>query len=183
MRYVFLGFAATMLACAYAFTRIYGDEHSSALPDAPPIVARLFNVSPTELNECAVEIALKGNETVDGLLVDVPSGDLVAEAAKYDSNPMFAGMTIYHKWVAQGRDLCVAKKLRGEAIVVRKLEVSKGYHLSSMTGSRALVKDGDPEPVFGCVDGWHDNGNGCSKDDGTEVCHDWCTKTGKSNAE
>lgn len=120
--------------------------------------------SDDEVNACAQQIALadmyKGN--IEAFLVDTPNANLIAQAKAYSWT---AAETVMAKWVRQGREMCLRLKLTGQPIPKLITQVRPGYHITRSNGSAMLVKDGDPEPVFGCMEGYHpnSNGDGCVK--------------------
>lgn len=134
-----------------------------------------------EINACAVMVAIQDyrsgfdwstekkipnerseEDAIQALLVDSgPNPDFIATSAAYKRS---IGLdTVYTRYVQDGTKLCLAKKMRGEEIVMPELKVRAGYHVTRWNGSAALVKDGDLEPVFGCMDGYHPTGTGCAK--------------------
>lgn len=84
--------------------------------------------------------------------------DILRKKAAYEKQ--FSIPTVYTQYVEEGTKLCIAKKRRGEKIEFPALKVRDGYHVTRQNGSAALVKDGDPEPVFGFMDGFRPTGAG-----------------------
>lgn len=147
------------------------------------VTAPIIPVTNEELNACAVMVAradyrkeydwktkqwipdVHTQDDADQSLI-VDSGlrpNFIVIAKSYD----WLGVpTKYHKYLEDGRKLCIKMKLAGEKIVMPVLRVCDGYHVtrSAGTGSAALVKDGEPEPVFRCAEGYHESPNGCVKD-------------------
>jgi hypothetical protein len=121
-----------------------------------------------ELNACAVQVALGSpvngkywtyEGRVDALLVDTPGGDLLGEARSDAKH--YSLKTISQVWVDEGAKLCLKMKMAGETIKTPDLKVRDGYHIYRWNGSAQLVKNGDADPVFKCIDGYHPNGTGC----------------------
>lgn len=132
---------------------------------APMILSR------SEINDCAVIEArkdeLKDDEgdqqsADDSILVDYGDPpDVVRMADQYD----FVGPTIFRRYVNDGIFLCLFKKLTRQKIEMPSIKLRAGYHITRWNGSASLVKNGDPEPIFGCETGYHPNpnGEGCTK--------------------
>lgn len=81
--------------------------------------------------------------------------------------------TVYDDYLQDGRDICLKHRLAGEQITMPHFDAPRGYHVyRDMSGSAALVKDGDPNPKFDCIEGYHASGipwqpggfGGCVKD-------------------
>lgn len=120
-----------------------------------------------EINACATIVALKDyrreydfntktwianvrteEDAMQSLIVDEGlRPDMLGKKASYERQ--FSIPTVYTKYVQEGIKLCAAKKLRGEKIEFPVLKVKDGYHVTRWNGSASLVKDGEPEPVFG----------------------------------
>jgi hypothetical protein len=115
-----------------------------------------FLVTDNELNACAVILAradylAQGENQEDAdqaLIVDTSERpDILSIARNYDRRPLGAE-TVYQDWVKRGRRLCIKKHLTGERITAPVLKIRTGYHVTRANGGAALVKDGDPEPIF-----------------------------------
>lgn len=134
-----------------------------------------------EINACAVMVARKdyrsgydwntkkkipddrSQESADQSLI-VDNGIHPDFIALSDSYHRSIGIdTVFTYYVNDGIKLCIAMKLRGEKIVMPELKVRDGYHVTRWNGSAALVKNGEQEPVFSCVEGYHPTGHGCVK--------------------
>lgn len=147
----------------------------------PFLAAISVAMTKDEINSCAVMVAIQDyrsgydwntktkipnerseDEAIDSLLVDSgPHPDFIAVSASYKRS---IGLeTVYTQYVRDGTKLCLAKKLRGEKIVMPELKVRVGYHITRQNGSATLVKDGMPEPVFSCMQGYRPTGVGCVK--------------------
>ena len=129
---------------------------------APPSLARVL-VSRDEINRCAQRIALREDYKGDvaSFLVDGGNQDILGISDAYHKS---IGLdTVYTTWARKGARECLRLKLIGRAIPpkITEAELPKGYHITRWNGSAQLVKDGDPEPVFGCMDGYHPTGTGC----------------------
>lgn len=133
---------AIFVALGFAAWRLYPRAFAVAISDE-------------EINACAVEAAIanyrRGDETredaIQSVIVDMGERpDIFAKAAAYKWT---AQRTIYDKYLDDGRRMCIERKLRGEKISMPELKVRDGYHVMRWYGSAALVKDGEPEPVFG----------------------------------
>jgi hypothetical protein len=99
-------------------------------------------------------------DAIQSVLVDMGSHpDIIAERDAYARR--FSLPTVYTKYVEEGTKIALAKRLHGERMVMPELKIAKGYHITRSNGSAAIVKDGDPEPIFGCMEGYQPTGNGC----------------------
>jgi hypothetical protein len=123
-----------------------------------------------EINAGAVEAMISDyrrpgrsrEDAIQSVLVDMGSHpDIIARRDSYARQ--FSIPTIYTRYVEQGAKITLAKRLRGEQMVMPELKVAEGHHITRWNGSAALVKDGDFEPTFGCIAGYHPTGNGCSR--------------------
>lgn len=168
MKTAFILLAALSIATYWFWTPIAGT--------VAPIVA-----SDDEINACATIVAIKEyrrkydwktkawmpdarseEDAIQSLIVDEGERpNMLARKASYERQ--FSIPTVYTKYVEDGAKLCMAKKLRGEKIEFPTLRVRDGYHITRWNGSAAMVKDGDQEPVFSCIDTYHPTGNGCVK--------------------
>lgn len=101
-------------------------------------------------------------DAIQSVLVDMGEHpDIIATRDAYARR--FSIPTVYTGYVQRGTQIALAKRLRGEQMAMPELKVAKGYHITRAFGSAAMVKDGDPEPQFGCIDGYHWNGRECVK--------------------
>lgn len=67
--------------------------------------------------------------------------------------------TLYDEWADEALGICKKHRAKHEPIKMPHYGVPHGYHISrSIDGSASIVKDGDPEPQFRCIDGYHDSG-------------------------
>jgi hypothetical protein len=148
------------------------------VPSALPLLASPI-LTNDEINACATMVAIDdyrrdfGNnastslpfkrtreDAIQSLIVDMGEHpDFIAVAASYARQ--FSIPTVYSRYVEDGTKLCIAMKMRGEKIEMPPLKVADGYHVTRSNGSAALVKDGDPEPIFGCMEGYRPTGTGC----------------------
>lgn len=128
---------------------------------AAPSMARVF-ASRDEINRCAQRVALREDYRGDvaSFLVDGNQDILGASDAYHESIGLD---TVYTVWARKGAKECLKLKLTGRPIpqAITETDLPKGYHITRWNGSAALVKDGDPEPVFGCSDGYHPTGTSC----------------------
>lgn len=84
---------------------------------------------------------------VEAFLVDTPNGNILPEARAYAKR--YPGMTWAEKNMKEGIALAVRMKAVGQKIEMPELKVREGYHITRWNGSASLVKDGEPEPIFG----------------------------------
>lgn len=101
------------------------------------------------------------NGNVEAFLVDTPGGDIIPEARAMAKQ--YPAMTWVEKNRNEGIRLALRMKAAGLKIEMPELTLKPGYHITRWNGSAALVKDGDPEPVFGCIEGYRPTGNRCIK--------------------
>ena len=125
-----------------------------------------------EINACALIVAqrdyLREGRSLDSanqsLIVDMgTSPDIIDIADSYRRFDHIGIDTVYRSWVNRGTRLCVVKKITWQPIVAPVLHVREGYHVYRWNGSSALVKDGDPDPVFSCAEGYRPTGKGCEQ--------------------
>lgn len=153
------------------------------LYDAPSLAGVLLTHD--EINACAVMIAredargdydLNTKKMVPGVLSQEDADDslllnegdhpdILYKRDAYQSR--FHLRTMYDDYVDRGIRLCLLKKAKSEKIEMPVLKVKDGYHIyRSAGGSAAIVKNGDKEPHFECMAGYHPSGNdidGCVK--------------------
>ena len=154
MRYVLLGGIA-VLAVGVSFS-IFG---------IPTIIAEAV-LTRDEINACATMIAIddymKGypdfkptrQQAIESLVLD--DGTRPDYIAKSDGYHASIGLdTAYTVYVDKGKSLCLRLKAEGKKIEWPELKIGADCHISGGTASRALVCGNDPEPIFGCSDGYH----------------------------
>lgn len=101
-----------------------------------------------EINACASKIARNEYDNDDGFIVD--NGyrpDFIAKAKAYRKY----GRTIYEVYVEKGTKEALRRKLLGRKIEWPIFRLRDGYYVSRWNGSAMLVKEGDPEPLFGMI--------------------------------
>lgn len=146
----------------------------------PSAIAAMI-VTKEEINACAVMIAQKDyrreynwttkqwvadvrpiEDATESLIVDEGERpDFLAKKIAYERR--FSIPTVYTRYVNEGSKLCIRKKLLRQKIEMPVLSVRDGSHVARWNGSAALVRNGESEPVFGCIEGYHPTGSGCVK--------------------
>lgn len=133
----------------------------------PDVLARPL-LTRDDINRCAAYIALheKGGYDGDVAAFLVDNGSHPDFIAKSDGYHRSIGLdTVYTSYVRDGTALALRLKLTFKPMpeYPSEAQLPKGYHITRSNGSASLVKDGEPEPVFGCMDGYHATGSGCAK--------------------
>lgn len=120
-----------------------------------------------EINACAAMVAIDDNrrdvgnnaptslpfkrsreEAIESLALEM--GEHPNFIAASDAYKKSIGLdTVYTRYIKDGIKLGTAMKMRGEKIEMPIIKVRDGYHITRWNGSGAVVKDGNPEPVFG----------------------------------
>lgn len=99
-------------------------------------------------------------DAIQSVLVDMGERpDIIAIRDGYARQ--FSIPTVYTKYVEEGIKIAMAKRLKGERMEWPVLKLRDGYHITRWNGSAMMVKDGDPEPQFSCMEGYHPTGSGC----------------------
>ena len=148
---------------------VAGDMGLSFLDPNIPGPFRIFSpavFSHEELERCAAwseynnEMARKGanaQQVAMEMELEGDFGSILEMAAAYDKR--FHIPTIYSQWRDEAPAICLKFKMSWTKIDYPPHGALPGYHITRSTGgSAAIVKDGDPEPVFGCMGGYHDTG-------------------------
>lgn len=127
-----------------------------------------------QLNACAAEAALEsymenGSKSRQGaeetLAMDRYQNILETAQAYHKRFGMYGLKTIYERWADAAPAICAKHVINGESIVMPNYGVRPGYHITrSPEGSAAIVRDGDPEPVFGCAEEFYATGTPAQPD-------------------